>query len=421
MLYATIYKNKFKPVVLFIFLLLSSSLIYSNSINNLNINNGLAHLDVLCIVQDDDGYMWIGTGNGLQRYDGYELKSYRDDNSKIFTSTRIYSMVLQEDILWITGKSGLLCFHTRNEKFLTVESDYNFKNKSLFIKDWNSVKKQLWIVTDSCLFLATYNIENKSAEVNVKQLVIPENNSAHTLKLLEHDGDCNIWLATTHETFHYHLHNHRLTLMESFDTPNLKELRYNPHLKELWMVSFGAIRKNLYETSKPLKLVNEEVVYLLEVLNLKANPIITFNLINDNVWIGTASSGLYQANQVFPEINITNWFHTNNQINRLSANGINDVYLSRDNCLWIAMNKGGLDIIDLNKKQFNSLGVKPNSTLTEFNSIKLVTNIYEDVNGNFWIGTKNTGLFLVNKKTNKISPLRDFTSPDNVSLKTINI
>ncbi|MCG8702457.1 MAG: hypothetical protein MI922_30690, partial [Bacteroidales bacterium] len=419
MLDITIYKEKFKPVLLLIFLLLSSSLIYSNRVKNLDINNGLAHLDVLCILQDEAGYMWIGTGNGLQRYDGYELKSYHDDIEKIFISTRIYSMVLQNEILWITSKSGLLCFNTASETYLSIRCNYNFKNKSIFIKNWNALKNQLWIIADSRLFLATYTIENKSIVVNIEQQSIPGIKTEKDIQLLEHDENHNFWISTAGETSHYYFHDNRFILIDSFNTPNLKELHYNPWSKELWMASFGAIRRNSYEESKPLKLVNEETVYLLDELNLKANPIITFNLVNNNIWIGTANNGLYEVNQLFPKINIINWYHTNNSTTPLTANGINDLFLSKDNCLWVALNKGGLDIIDLNKKQFNSLGINNNSSYLKSNILKLVTNVYEDVNSNLWIGTKNSGLFLFDKKTSKISQLQDLTTPNNVSLKSI--
>lgn len=59
-------------------LLLSSltSLSGNETFKQLTINNGLAHTDANCIVQDSTGLIWIGTYSGLQNYDGYSLQTY---------------------------------------------------------------------------------------------------------------------------------------------------------------------------------------------------------------------------------------------------------------------------------------------------------------------------------------------------------
>ena len=65
---------------------------------NLNVNSGLASNEVTCIVQDNLGFMWFGTTNGLCRYDGYQFKTYRSDylSPSFFVSNHI--LLMEKDV-----------------------------------------------------------------------------------------------------------------------------------------------------------------------------------------------------------------------------------------------------------------------------------------------------------------------------------
>ena len=88
----------------------------------LSVDEGLPHTDVSSIVQDEDGYIWIGTYSGLCRYDGYSLSSWDMSNS-ILRSSRIRSLLLDGKLLYIgTENGGLTIYDTQADSFLKTLS-----------------------------------------------------------------------------------------------------------------------------------------------------------------------------------------------------------------------------------------------------------------------------------------------------------
>ena len=82
--------SKIKKIVLTLFFLVETVLSFSQTQllkNFLTVEDGLSHNEVTSIVQDEDGFIWIGTRGGLNRYDGYEFKIYNqvpgDSNSLV--------------------------------------------------------------------------------------------------------------------------------------------------------------------------------------------------------------------------------------------------------------------------------------------------------------------------------------------------
>lgn len=94
---------------------------------NLSISEGLAHSGVTSILEDSRGYMWIGTYDGLNRYDGYEFTVYKNTRDKeLFHSNRIRT--IQEDSrgnLWIGTDEGLSIYYYAREQFDRVYSHQN--------------------------------------------------------------------------------------------------------------------------------------------------------------------------------------------------------------------------------------------------------------------------------------------------------
>ena len=107
----------------------------------LSVDEGLPHTDVSSIVQDSDGYIWIGTYSGLCRYDGTEMTVYDISNS-ILESSRIRSLHLSDNgLLYIgTETGGLTIFDTMNDRFVkTVRVPSNYVNGIYPSSDGRSV------------------------------------------------------------------------------------------------------------------------------------------------------------------------------------------------------------------------------------------------------------------------------------------
>ena len=114
--------------------------------NNYNINDGLSQSSVNTIVQDDNGGLWIGTQDGLNRFDGNTFEIFNSDETEGIESPFINASIKTDDgKLWFGSRNGLTMFNPNTEKFQTYTID---KNKILDIQDMSlSLNKELCIAT----------------------------------------------------------------------------------------------------------------------------------------------------------------------------------------------------------------------------------------------------------------------------------
>lgn len=101
--------------------------------DHLTTEDGLSYPEVSSIIQDEMGFIWIATYEGLNRFDGYEFKVYKHDRTDLNSISRnhIYSMALDTqdpDIIWIGTQDGLNKFDRRTETFTRYLNDPNDLN-----------------------------------------------------------------------------------------------------------------------------------------------------------------------------------------------------------------------------------------------------------------------------------------------------
>jgi ligand-binding sensor domain-containing protein len=92
----------------------------------ISIEHGLSHSCVQCILQDSRGFMWVGTENGLNKYDGYRFKVYWYEPDNPHSLSHSFVRVIHEDqmgILWIGTEGGLNKFDRKTEKFTRYQND----------------------------------------------------------------------------------------------------------------------------------------------------------------------------------------------------------------------------------------------------------------------------------------------------------
>ena len=93
---------------------------------NFSVKDGLSNPTGNCILQDKYGFLWIGTDDGLNRYDGYTFKVYKNnpgDTSSIFVNT-IYSLMEDhQGRLWIGGNGALFIYNREKDNFKQIKID----------------------------------------------------------------------------------------------------------------------------------------------------------------------------------------------------------------------------------------------------------------------------------------------------------
>ncbi|MDP5043415.1 MAG: hypothetical protein NWQ06_00380 [Leeuwenhoekiella sp.] len=185
-----------KHTAFYIFLFVLTGISAQNiKFEHYNDTYGLSHNSVRHIVQDDQGFLWLGTFGGLNRFDGYQFKSYLSttEDSNRLQNDDITALELDADShnLWIGTRKGLTLFQTDKQKFTTYLSDSS-KSGSLPDEEIRAVlidkNKRVWVGTKNAgLYL--FDSENQI----FKKIDLPD---VSYVKEIFEDSQGNIWIGS---------------------------------------------------------------------------------------------------------------------------------------------------------------------------------------------------------------------------------
>jgi ligand-binding sensor domain-containing protein len=187
--------------IMLIALSLSANSQQKYRIDHINMEKGLSWTFVTSICQDEEGYIWIGTAQGLNRYDGYDIVTYWHDTSddSSISNSQIGALCLdKEGTLWIgTMKGGLNKFDQHNnkfERFVHDPADTNsLTNNS--IRDIECDRNNnLWIGT--AWGLSKYSIANNAFGRFTHDSSKTGSLSSNSISCLCLDSQDHLWIGT---------------------------------------------------------------------------------------------------------------------------------------------------------------------------------------------------------------------------------
>jgi ligand-binding sensor domain-containing protein len=116
------------------------------------VENGLSHNTVSCVLQDSYGFIWLGTTDGLNRFDGKQFKIYRSDNQDKFSLGNNSVQALFEDSnhnIWVATNEGIYIYQRLNGRFILFDkkTQYGVSISSEVRKIMETAKGQIWIAT----------------------------------------------------------------------------------------------------------------------------------------------------------------------------------------------------------------------------------------------------------------------------------
>lgn len=193
----------------------------------IGVKQGLSQGMINCIYQDKEGYMWIGTKDGLNRYDGYQITTYRNNPNDTYSLPDNYCTAIVEDnngYFWIgTNSKGLFLFDKQTERFYEVPevnskkenhliTELKYAQGKLFIKTWNDL-----LVLD----ISKVKINNNSKAISNTKILLSYNqiqlNKKH--KMITNDKafyswclmqDLSLWVSIK-DGFYQIIPNHDFT------------------------------------------------------------------------------------------------------------------------------------------------------------------------------------------------------------------
>ena len=343
--------------------------------HSLWLEDGLPDRLVDTIYQDSQGYMWFGTGTGLSRYDGNRIKSFSKHTHQL-TDDYISDIVEDnQNRLWIgTRNGGVNIYDPTKNSFQSLES-LVADTSSLFsnrIRALTITNEQLWIGTQKGL--NRLNLNNYELE----QVSLPFNdkNVSTVVKVLAftQDSKNNLWIGTNKGLLFFDNKKQKISIVKlgSGKQPVIKEMLLTA-ADNLWIAS----QSGLYH----LDISTAEVVHHA---NLLPDPVVT-TLTGDqqgNLWAGTLRNGLFKIDQ---SLNVSSYQFDRSDFQSIRSNNILDVYQDRNGNLWIGSFGGGVNWFNPRSLQFGLLQASSKS-VSCMNS-PVVLSSFVDSDKSLWIGT----------------------------------
>jgi ligand-binding sensor domain-containing protein/signal transduction histidine kinase len=361
---------------------------------------GLSQVSVNCILQDSKGFMWFGTQEGLNRYDGYEFKYYKNDPEDSTTISDNYIWCITEDksgILWIgTNDGGLNSFDPATEKFTSYKHDKN-NNDSLSHNYVKSICEDhegvLWIGT---LGGGLNKFDRKTGKFKTYSAEATDLSSNIVTSIIE-DQSGTLWIGTDVGLNQYDPKTDGFIKIE--DKPN--------------NLSNNNIRSLLEDRSGDIWIGTQEGglnKFDRKTGNFKHFPIKNKNVINhDNVsclfedslekiWIGTEGGGIYIHDKKTGKFSHAK--HNPGIPHSLSNDVVYSIYEDKSGIVWLGTYSGGLNKYNPRSNQFALYQQYPGVKKTLSSSD--IRAICEDRDGTLWIGTRGGGLNKIEKTGNDI-------------------
>lgn len=305
----------------------------------LTITEGLPHNTVFCLTQDQQGFIWAGTKDGLVRFDGYECQVFRQSGSGMssFQGKSVHAIL--EDSkgnLWVgTQTEGLNLREVNTGEFRNLSNELPFKPLA---KKWI---KHLFEDRQGRIWIGTIGAGVWCYEPKIKKMRhFDASNSPlafNEVANISQDSQGRIWIATSGKGIYY------------FDEKSIHPLHANGK-NDTDFESFGKV---------------------------------FFNDKQGNLWVGTQGSGLYKIAKATLEI------RRYAMPEGLSSNNVMGIAQAANGELLLATDGGGLNIFDPKTETFSS--VQYGKTQGKLNSNALL-NILVDRDANVWIGTFNGGI-----------------------------
>ncbi|HEY5591453.1 MAG TPA: two-component regulator propeller domain-containing protein [Paludibacter sp.] len=384
-------------VCLTLFFIFAKSEAISFSFRHFKVENGLSENSVFCSIQDSRGFMWFGTKDGLNRFDGQSFSVYhnipKDKNSIGNNFIRSFHED-KSNTLWVGTEKGVYLYSYLKNTFQYFDKKTD-KNENIS-QSVNAITEDLkgnkWIATTSGLFkyeTATGKLKSYLHNANDKNSI-----SSNFINCVVCDNKGIVWIGTlSNGLCRYNPQKNNFT---TYTFSNAKKSYSNSVLRILedsqGNLILGTVSEGLIFFDR---VTGKSVSYLMET---SLEQIYYFRDIfeySPGVYLIGSEHGLILFERSTGKI--TEMKSSTLIPNALSDNAIYSIYKDREGGIWVGTYFGGVNYISPKSNSFDLY-----SPLEYKNSIsgKAVSQFCEDANGNLWIGTEDGGLNYFDVKNN---------------------
>ncbi|GAB6121688.1 hybrid sensor histidine kinase/response regulator transcription factor [Dysgonomonas termitidis] len=373
-------------------------------------NMGLSQNNVKSIYQDSYGFMWFGTRNRLNRYDGVSLKVYncydnitKKGNNNIST---IFESVDKK--LWLGTDKGVFIFDPVTERF----SSFDLKTaQGVNINEWIADIQQdqsdnIWIVVPN---QGVFRYELTTGKLHLYTVVKELKPSISNPQCIAIEKNGRVWIGSNGSgVFRYNDSDDTFTQYLGDGTGNISLAGKNIYTicHDNDHIIIGIHEEKLLKLDKRRNILKE-----MNVPDVNYKIIRYVTIINDDeIWVGT-QAGLYIINEKTQTVDHVKEDPLNNH--SLSDNKIEKIYKDREGGIWVGTNFGGVNYLPNRNNKFEKYF--PTSEPGSLKS-KRIREIKEDKNGKIWIGTEDAGISIFNPDTQKFSSVNNLSDNKTLAL-----
>ena len=354
--------------------------------NNINIEQGISQSTIEDIFQDSEGYIWLGTNDGLNRYNGYEFKIYNYEEYQNSISHNGITDITEDKYgnIWVNTVSGVNKINKKTEKI----SNYTEINGK--IKEDSTT--EIIVTKDNNILVGTYeglNIYN--AKEDRFDIILEQKDGilSSCIYSIDEDINGNIWIGTE-------LGLNKLSKdFKVLETYTSESEIYNIFCDdENGFVWAGSDSSGLLKIDTKTKEVKQYINNIEDLNSLPANQVGA--IIRDskgNLWVGT-TNGLARYNEKNDSFDVYK-----NKVydkNSLVYNDVGSIIEDREGVLWVGT-YSGISIFDTESSiKYYNAGLDDGYLLSE----NMVHGIYEDDEGYLWIGSRTKGVNIIDRENN---------------------
>ena len=342
---------------------------------NFGIDNPMSYSFVRTMAQDEDGFMWFGSSEGLDRFDGHQTLNFQHDSTQPNSlSSSVISSILfdKQQRLWVgTFGGGLNLYRPESQDF--IHFTRKTKNATLTNDTVNALfedsEGKIWIATENGVNVLSTDEEKWSTQHIFQESGNPNSLTHNTVLSIIETRNQEIWIGT------------------------------NGGGVSIFDLQGNFIKSIKYGDQKSATYVNKFVSSL-------------YLAINGDIWIGTVDSGLLKYTPSTEQ-----FIHYQDNVNvqsTISSNAISNIYQDSEQNIWIGTDSG-LSIYNNETKDFSRYNNSPNNPYSISNDF--VITFFEDNHKMMWVGTFSG----VNRWDPNMATFRQYSTQTNPILKNNNI
>lgn len=386
---------------------------------HIGIAEGLSESNILTIAQDEMGFMWFGTWDGLNKYDGYKITVYKNLHGDSNSISNNYINKIAPDRkgnLWVATNDGLNCFNLTKEKFNIfkhIPGNANSISGNVINAVLPDRQGRIWIGTDKGLD-CYYPSKNKFEHL----FTLPSSAGMQQscgIKNIYEDSQGNLWFCNMEDKGVALLQNkdHTFLYFSNNSSPvslggNNVNVIFEDSRHRIWLGTNGrgfdlydmhsnTFRHFRHDDNKPNSIAKDVVLAINEDEQ-------------HNIWISTENGGISIFN--YETGTFTNYQHDEIDKESISNNSVYCLYKDNKGNMWLGNFAGWVDIAISDKLLFTHY--KHNMSDNSLTNNQVLS-IVEDRQKKLWIGTDGGGLDLFDPRSGTFTHFRhEINNPNSI-------